>query len=157
MAHIKTITVNAISWTARGFYWNIKRFTTFTDDNGNKTYLINGEEVSKEDGNKKYIDMKNSNKAWRESASGKAYIKKQQALKKRGWKAEQLCLLPEQTFKQEVTERDVTYEELIENLEKSIDHHTQYIDDYKQQKQAEAYNDKIRRRIDKLNKLIAER
>lgn len=161
MAHIKSVRVNTISATARGFYWNSKTFTTFTDDNENNTYFVNGKEVSKDDGNREYINMKNSNKAWRESKNGKAYFKRQWSeysrLKRKGWKADRFYLRPEQTFKQEVTEEDVTYEELIENLEKSIDHYTQYIDSYEQQKQAEAHNDEIRRRIDKLNKLIAER
>lgn len=161
MAHIKTLVVNTISFTTRGFYWNSKNFTTFTDDNGNKTYLINGKEVSKEDGNKEYLNMKNSNKSWRESLDGKKYFKRQwdsyKKLKGKGYKKEQFYLYPEQTFKQEVTEQDITYEELINNLEKLIDHYTQYIDDYKQQKQAEAHNNEIRKKIDKLNKLISER
>ena len=161
MAHIKSVRVSTISATARGFYWNSKTFTTFTDDNENNTYFVNGKEVSKDDGNREYINMKNSNKAWRESDDGKAYFKRQWAeysrLKRKGWKADKFYLRPEQTFEQKVTENDVTYEELIENLEKSIDHYTQYIDSYEQKKQAEAHNAEIRRRINKLNKLIAER
>ena len=162
MAHIKSVRVDAISATMRGFYWNFKTFTTFTDDNGNKTYLINGEEVTKEQGNAEYLNMKNTNKEWTQSKAGKAYFKRQWAsyykLKKTGRYSEKDFYLHEaDTFKQEVTEYDISYEELIEKLEKQIDGWVEYIDDYRQYESALDSNRKIQEKLDKLRTLIVQR
>lgn len=144
MAKIKEVSVNAIHWrwTGRhsGYYWDWLTFKTFTDDNGNSTYYIDNEVVSKDEGNKRYLEVKKSNEEFKTTEAYKKYASKKESV-----------------FKQTVTERDVTYEELIKQLEDSIDHYTQYIDDYEQQKSAERTNAEIRKKIDWLNQLIKER
>ena len=82
MARIKTVKVNAISSTARGYYWNYKTFVTFTDDKGNETYFVNGKEVSKDEGNAIYVEMRDSNKYWVNSKAGADYFKRQRVFKK---------------------------------------------------------------------------
>ena len=162
MAKIKNVKVDTISLMNRGFYWNWKTFTTFTDDNGNETYLIDGKEVTKDEGNKIYLEMKNSNLKWRNTQNAKEYFSRQRAqynrYKKKGIADKYTFYLnAEDTFKRTVTEEEVSYETLIERLEKSIDQYVEYIDDYRQYESAKASNAEIRRKIDALKKLIEER
>ena len=150
MAKIKEVRVNAIYYRTGsvigrcGYYWDWLTFKTFTDDNGNSTYYINGEEVSKEDGNNRYLYIKKSNAEWRKTDDCKQYLKR---TKKN----------VNETFNQTVEEREVSYEELIKQLEDSIDRYTDYIDNYKQQQQAEANNQRIYKKIEWLKQLIKER
>ena len=144
MAHIKTVTVNAISDTPRGYYWNEKRFTTFTDDKGNETYYVNGQQVSKDEGNAIYVGMKASNQYWLNTKNGREYLERHKAP-------------TVSTFKVVYDEADVTYEELIEKFEKSRDSYANYIDNYNQQMAAKEYNKSLDDKIAKLRKLIDER
>lgn len=52
-----------------------------------------------------------------------------------------------------ITTKEVEKEVLLENLYKSIDSYTNYIEDYKQQKQAEKHNRIIRNIIDKIENM----
>ena len=146
MAKIKEVVVEAIHWRCSsrsfkcGYYWNWLTFKTFTDDNGNSTYYINGEEVSKDEGNKRYLEIKKSNEEFKKTEGYKKYARKKESV-----------------FKQTVTEREVSYEELIEYYKGGIDEYTQYIDDYRQQQQAEAANVEICKKIAWLEQLIKER
>lgn len=163
MAHIKLVTVNAIVYNpiCRYHAWTRKVFKTFTDDNGNKTYYINGKEVTKEKGNASYKSMKEANASYQETQNCKDYIKRQWKdyywAKKSGHDTTLYTLHEADTFKQEVTEYDISYEEMIKNLEKSIDQYTDYIDDPGQRREAENFNYEIRQEIKKLENLIKER
>ena len=166
MAKIKRIKVDAISLTVAGrtvgYYWNYHTFTTFTDDKGNKTYFIGDKEVSKEEGNKRYLEIKKSNAEYQKSEDCKKFIKREWASfyrdKKAGRKpSEYLTLHEADTFKQKVEEYEISYEELIEKLDNSIDRYVQYIDDGKQYDEAVANNERIREKIRKLEQLIKER
>ncbi len=52
-----------------------------------------------------------------------------------------------------ITTREIEKETLIENLYRSIDQYTDYIEDYKQQKQAEKHNRMIENIIDKVQNM----
>lgn len=151
MAKIKEVRVNAIYLRTGsvigqlGYYWNWLNFKTFTDDNGNSTYYINNEEVSKEDGNKRYLYIKQSNADWRKTEDCKKYLKRTKTKN------------VNDTFQQTVTEREVSYEELIQELEESVDKYTEYIDNPRQQREAEEANVKIYKKIAWLKQLIKER
>mgnify|MGYP006908796835 CR=1 FL=1 len=144
MAKIKEVRVDAIHWRLGagrcGYYWDWLNFKTFTDDNGNSTYYINGEEVSKEEGNQRYLEIKRSNEEFKKTDSYKKYAQRKESV-----------------FKQTVTEREVSYEELIKEYEASIDQYTEYIENYRQQQQAEAHNEAIYKKIEWLKQLIKER
>ena len=144
MAKIKEVRVDAIHWRLGagrcGYYWDWLNFKTFTDDNGNSTYYINGEEVSKDEGNQRYLEIKRSNEEFKKTDSYKKYAQKKESV-----------------FQQTVTEREVSYEELIKEYEDSIDHYTEYIENYRQQQQAEARNEAIYKKIEWLKQLIKER
>lgn len=161
MAHIKTVEVNAIAYLAMprrgGYYWQRHTFTTFTDDNGNKTYLVNDKVVTKEDGNKKFLDIRESNRGYIRTKECKDYIRREWRAFHNGSDKKYLTLHEADTYKQEVTERDISYEEIIERLESQIDRYTQYIDSPKQQREAEERNDKISRRIQKVRELMEAR
>lgn len=154
MAHVKKITVDAIYFLARprnfGYYWQSDTFLTFTEDNGEKHYLVNGKEVTMEEGNKAYLNIKESNMDYRGTKDCKSYIKRQRG--KYGNKN----FTVDDTFKRKVEEYDITYDEIIAKLEKSIDHYTQYIDDYSQQVEAEKANSKIYEQIKKVRKMKGE-
>ena len=161
MATVKNVKVRTIRWRGRGYYWTDDIFKTFTDDNGNKTYYINGNEVSMEAGNAEYLRIRECNREYQQTQDCKDYIKHQWAqyyrAKRRGRDTSGYCLHEADTFKQTVEEYETSYEEIIEKLEKSYDHYTQYIDDYKQMVQAEESNRRILEEIAKYKKLIAER
>lgn len=164
MAHIKTITVKAIYWWNAGYYWGTTSFTTFTDDNGNKTYLIDGKEATKEEGNAKYLKIRESNAEYQQSRSCAEFIAREKkdydeltrSYRRRGktFVNTHLVLTPADTFKQATEEYDITYEQIIENLKNSIDHYVEYIDDYEQFRSACDANESIRNRIKKLEALI---
>ena len=161
MAKIKKIKVSTIAMTSRGYSWVWKTFKTFTDDNGNETYFIDGREVTKDDGNKEYLELKNSNLEWRTTKNAEKYFNHQRELYKKSrnknWTKDNYDLNPDDTFKRTVEEETVTYEELIDRLEKSIDPYVEYIDDYTQYMSAKANNEAIYFEIAKLKKLIEER
>lgn len=162
MATIKNIRIEAITYIAgirtQGYYWKTYNFKTFTDDNGNKTYYINDNEVTAEEGNAEYLRIRRDNAEYQKTEDCKQYIKYQWKLYYRsGKKRAGLTLHEADTFKQTVEEYDISYEELIARLEKSYDHYTQYIDNYKQMEQAEEHNRRIEKEIAKYRKLIAER
>lgn len=173
MAHFKHVKVNAIYWSLGagkfGYWWHWRTFTTFTDDNGNKSYRIDGKEVTKEEGNAEYLRIKKLNAEYQQTKNCADYIereKKDYAIIKRDCRRRgksfdeskyEFFLKPEDTFKQSVEEYDITYEQMIKNLEDSIDHFTQYIDDYNQQKEAEQANKAIYEQIEDIKKLISER
>lgn len=135
MAKIKTVRVHAIYYFNYGYYWGTLNFTTFTDDNGNKTFYINDREVDGEAGNKRFLEIYNSNADYNRKKNKDA----------------------KDTFEVTVFEKEVTYEELIEKCEKGIDEYVEYIEDYRQYKEACAHNDKLRKEIAKYRKLIEER
>lgn len=161
MAHIKIVRVKAISFLntpfAMGYYWQHDTFVTFTDDNNNKYYILNDNEVSKEEGNLRYLDIKDSNKKYRKTKECKDYIRMEWKEYHRCYDKDGLTLHENDTFKQEIAEYDITYEELIEKLQDSLDRYVDYIDDGKQYQDALARNRKISERIEKLLKLIALR
>lgn len=171
MAHFKHVKVNAIYWSLGGrkfgYWWQWRTFTTFTDDNGNKTYTVDGKEVTKEEGNAEYLRIKKLNTEYQQTKDcaefiarqRKTYEKLSRDYRKRGktYDASHLVLKPSDTYKQRVEEYDITYEQMIKNLEDSIDKYTEYIDDYRQQKEAEAHNRSLEERIKEIEKLIAER
>ena len=148
MAHVKNVWVHAIHLRnvgyKVGYYWDTKTFTTFTDDNGNKTYLIDNEVGSMDEGNGQYLKMKNSNKEWRKTDECKQFLKRTKTA-------------IEETFHQEVEEYDITYEEIIKKLEGCIDEYVEFIDNYEQYRSACRANDEIRERIEKVKKLMEER
>lgn len=84
-------------------------FVTYTDVNGKKHYTVDGNEVTKDEGNNVYLE-----------------------LKKFGQKS--FKVIP-------VTDNNA--QELIDNYMSRYDEYTQYIDDYKQQREAEDRNFKI--------------
>lgn len=153
MAHVKKIIVDAVYFIAVpqniGYYWQKDIFVTFTEDNGKKHYLVNGKEVTKEDGNKAYLDIKKSNADYRGTKDCKDYIRRERKDGKKNFTLND-------TFRKKVEEYDITYDEIIDKLEKSIDHYTQYIDDYRQQMEAEKANEKIREQIKKVRKMKEE-
>lgn len=162
MAKIKKVKVKTIAMTSMGYSWIWKTFMTFIDDNGNETYYIDGQQTSKEDGNKRYVELKESNLAWRKTKNAERYFKHQQEMYNKlknikTWTKDKFDLNPDDTFVRKVEEEDVSYETLIERLEKSIDPYVEYIDDYRQYESAKASNESIRKQIDALKKLIAER
>lgn len=137
MAKIKNVQVHAIYYTPyqRGYYWNTLNFKTFIDDNGNKTFFINDREVDGKAGNDRFIEVRNSNAEYNKKHNTDA----------------------KDTFKVDVFEEDVTYEELIERCEKGIDEYVDYIEDYTQYKDACAHNNRLMKEIAKYKKLIEER
>lgn len=168
MAQVKKVRVDAIVYNpfCRYYAWTAKEFKTFTDDNGNKTYFINDKQVTKEEGNKEYKRLKSDNAHYQTTEDCKKFIKrewksyhnyKNNPLMQKQFPNATYTLHEADTFKQEVEEYEVSYEELIEKLEKSIDRYVEYIDDGKQYRQAVERNREISRRIEELNKLIAER
>lgn len=162
MATIKTVSVNTIAFNGRGYFWTWKNFKTFIDDNGNVTYFVNDKEVTKEQGNREYLELKNSNKHWTQSEDGKKFFKRQWAwfyrAKKKGTvKQGEYYLHEADTFKREESVREVSYEELIAGLEKSIDKYVEYIDNGRQYEQALESNRRIEEEIAKLKELIKER
>ena len=171
MAHFKHVKVRAIYWCLGGrklgYWWQWRTFTTFIDDNGNKTYTVDGKEVTKDEGNAEYLRVKKLNAEYQQTKDcadfiardKKTYEKLSRDYRRRGqtYDASHLVLKPSDTYKQTVEEYDITYEQMIENLRNSIDEYTMYIDDYGQQKEAEAHNRSIRERIKEIEKLIAER
>lgn len=163
MATIKEVKVNAIVYNpiCRYHAWTMKTFKTFTDDNGNKTYYINGEEVTKEAGNEQYKAMKRSNAEYQRTKDCKDYIKREWAgfyrAKKKGGRTENYTLHEADTFKQEVREYEVSYEEIIKKLEASIDRHVEYIENGRQYEQAVANNARIQKEIARLQELIQQR
>lgn len=167
MAKIKNVRVQTIALTRcgmkYGYYWTWKTFTTFTDDNGNETYLIDGDrKVTKDEGNQEYLELKNSNLAWRKTKDAKDFFKRQRddynKCKRRGTADKYTFYLKEEdTFERTVDEEEVTYETLIERLENSIDRYVEYIDDGRQYEAAKRSNAEIERKIELLKKLIEER
>lgn len=164
MARIKEVTVNAIVYNSicRYYAWTMKTFKTFTDDKGNKSYYIDGKEVSKEEGNEKYLSLKRRNAEYQKTQDCKDYIKREWAsfyhFKKAGKKPEaKLTLHEADTFRQEVKEYEISYEEIIEKLEASIDEYVEYIENGRQYKEACRHNQEIRNEIARFEKLIAER
>lgn len=164
MATVKEVKVNAIIYNPYCRYnaWTRFDFKTFTDDKGNKTYYIDGKEVSKEEGNEKYLAIKRENAEYQKSKDCKDYIKREWSryykLKKTGrWNESNFTLHEADTFKQEVTEYEISYEEIIKKLESSIDKYVEYIDNGKQYEEACRRNAKLRKEIEKYEKLIAER
>lgn len=163
MATVKEIKVNAIVYNpiCRYYAWTSKTFKTFTDDKGNKTYYIDGDEVSKEEGNERYLSLKRRNAEYQKTKDCKDYIKREwkryYTAKKYGRKASDLTLHEADTFKQEVAEYETSYEGIIEKLEASIDKYVEYIDNGKQYEEACRRNAKLRKEIEKYEKLIAER
>ena len=139
MAHIKLVSVDAVVYRSTGnhygFYWKNTIFKEFTDDHGNKTYSINGKECTKNDGNKLFLELKASNKEFVESKGRDT---------NKSWKVE-------------ITEEDVSYEELIKRCEARIDPYVEYIDDGKQYFDACRVNDEIRAEIEHYKQLIAQR
>lgn len=150
MAHVKTTTVRAIHFLAIprsvGYYWQTTTFTTFTDDKGKNYYLLNGNEVSMEDGNETYIRIKKSNMDYRHTQQCKDYIKRE-----REYYGNKIS--EDDTFQKGVEEYDITYDEIIRKLEDGIDRYTMYIDDAKQQREAEKANDEIRKRIKRVEEM----
>lgn len=163
MAHIKEIKVNAIIYNpiCRYHAWTHRTFKTFTDDNGNKTYYIDGKQVSKEDGNKNYVSMKKANAEYQQTKDCKDYIKREWKgfywAKKNGRDTKLYTLHEADTFKQEVVEYEISYEEIIDRLEGSIDQYVEYIDNGRQYREACDRNASIRDEIRRMEKLIAER
>ena len=163
MAHIKKVHVKGIRWrrggNRYGYYWDWMTFTTFTDDHGNKTYLVDNAECSKDDGNEKYIAFKKSNAEYQTTKDCEKFIKDEQKRydKSQTKERKMYCLSPSETFQEEVEDYDVTYEELIEKLEGSIDKYVDFIDDYGQYRSACEANNEIRAKIKKLQTLIEER
>lgn len=139
MARIERTTVNAIVFSpVRGmlYAWGQFLFTTFIDNNGNKFYFVGEEQVTKEDGNARFLELKKQNNGYLSSPREKNKIK--------------------DSFKVSREVEETTYEELLARLENSIDRYTEYIDNPKQQYDAEANNRKIQGWIEKLKELIKE-
>lgn len=165
MAKIKEVVVETIIYNPWCKYhaWTSRRFKTFTDDNGNKTYYVDGKEVSKEDGNKIYLSMKNENANYQKSDKCKEFIKREKTRYNKCSKdyreknADYFTLNAVDTFKQTVNEYEISYEEIIERLKKSIDQYVEYIDDGAQYRAACEHNRKIAEEIDRMEELIAER
>lgn len=145
MANIKNVQVHAIYYNPyqHGYYWNTVNFKTFIDDNGNKTFYINDKEVDGEAGNERFLEIWRSHEEWKKTVGREKFLK----CKKVGT----------DTFEVKVFEEEVTYEELITRCEKAIDNYVDYIEDYKQYKDAVASNAKLYKEIEKYRKLIAER
>ncbi len=167
MAPIKEIRVHAIAWRPghhgmkAGYYWTDCCFRTFTDDNGNSRYYVNSEETTKEEGNEEYAWIRKSNAEFQKTRECSEFLKREKKsadwAKKNGYTDSYHALTAEMTFRREVNEYDITYEQMIEGLKGSIDQYTDYIDNPRQQKEAEAANAKIYKEIAELEKLIAER
>lgn len=165
MAHIKKLRVSAIGKRSESLQFGWTRydvtFTTFTDDNGNKRYFVGEKEVTKDDGNAQYTELKQSNAKWRTTVDAELFLERQNKQWKKhknaDTKREWYVLTAEESFKQTVEEYDVSYEELIEKFNNSIDQYVEYIDDGAQYRAACARNRELRDYIDKLNELIAER
>jgi hypothetical protein len=135
MAKIKNVRVHAIYYFNYGYYWGTTYFKTFIDDNGNKTFFVNGKEVDGETGNKRFLEIYNSNAEYNKKKNKDA----------------------KDTFEVSTSEEEVTYEELIARCEKGIDEYVEYIEDYRQYKEACEHNAKLRKEIAKYRKLIEER
>ena len=103
---------------------------TFTHDDGTVVYSINNREVTKEELDAQYTEAISSNKEWYTARSGR------------------------EPLEETTDEYDITYEELIDRLEKSIDPYVEYIDDGKQYREACAHNDKIRKEIAKYKAIL---
>ena len=167
MAHIKEIRIQAIAWHCGiggmrpGYFWTWKTFKTFTDDNGNSRYFIDSKEVTKQGGNDEYVWLRKSNAEFQKSEKCVDFLKRERKsaewAKKRGDSTIYYALTPEMTFRRTVDEYDITYEELIEKYRGSIDQYTDYIDNPRQQREAEEANERIYKKIEELEKLIAER
>ena len=151
MAHVKTLIVMAIHFLAVprsvGYYWQTTTFTTFTDDKGKKYYLVDNKEVSREDGNEIFIRIKKSNADYRRMEECREYINRE----RKNYGNENFT--ERDTFRKEIEEYDITYKEIIEKLESGIDKFTMYIDDAKQQREAEKQNDEIRKRIKRVKEM----
>ena len=167
MAHIKEISIHAIAWRPgfhgmkSGYYWTDVCFRTFTDDNGNSRYYTNGSETTKEEGNEEYAWLRKSNAEFQQTKECAEFLKRERKsanwAKKNGYADNYHALTPEMTFRRIVKEYDITYEQMIDNLKGAIDQYTYYIDNPRQQREAEAANAKIYKEIAELEKLIAER
>ena len=107
--------------------------------------------------------MKNENAEYQKSDKCKEFIKRERdrynkcSKQYRDEHKVDFTLNAEDTFKQEVDEYEISYEELIEKLEKSIDRYVEYIDDGGQYEAACEHNRKIAEEIDRMRELIAER
>ena len=91
----------------KGIYWETKKFQKISSQKGDLC-LIDGDIVSPEEGNKKFLQ----------------YKKKEE-------------------FSFETSEKEVEKEELISSYRKKIDPSVDYIENYNQQKRAEANNERL--------------
>lgn len=137
MARIEQTSVEAIVYARVSgmlYAWHYFDFTTFTEDNGTKHYFVGEREVTKEEGNAEFLDLKKQNQAYLVSKAdkGKKIL---------------------DSFKVTRTAYDLTYDELLERLGGMIDRYTDYIDNPKQQASAEQNNRKIRGWIEQVQRL----
>jgi hypothetical protein len=125
--HVKYVYVNGASFfaSARGGYYAHTPFSMVEYSKGDKKiYYMGLKQTTKDECNKKYLELKHDCK----------HIKGKK-------------------FEQEITEYDITMEELEKQLMKGYDEYTCYIEDYKQEQEAIKHNKAILAKIEAIKEL----
>lgn len=125
--HVKHVYVNGVSFfaCAGGGYYVHTPFSMVEYSKGDKKiYYMGLKQTTKDECNKKYLELKHDCK----------HIKGKK-------------------FEQEITEYDITMEELEKQLMKGYDEYTYYIEDYKQEQEAERSNRAILAKIKAIKEL----
>ena len=123
--HVKHVYVNGASASIYGGYYVHTSCSIIKYSKGNKhIYYIGLNPSTEEECNKKYLELKYNCK----------YIKGKK-------------------FKREITEYDITMEELEKQLMKGYDPYVNYIEDYKQEQEAIKHNKAILAKIEAIKEL----
>lgn len=143
---IKIVGIQVISYCAipgakkPNYAWQTNKYIKLIDDNNNVHYIVNEKLVSKEEGNKHYLNIKESNTHYQGTEECKNYCRNNH-------------INPSDTFVRVEFEKDISLNELINNVSSKIDRYTQYIDDAGQLIKAERRNAQLRNWIEWLNNL----
>jgi hypothetical protein len=125
--HVKHVYVNGVSFFAcagGGYYVHTPYSMVEYSKGDKKLYYVGTKQTTKDECNKKYLELKHDCK----------HIKGKK-------------------FEREITEYDITMEELEKQLMKGYDEYTCYIDDYNQEQEAIKHNKAILAKIEAIKEL----